>query len=111
MQESNFARVSAFFQSNRESCQQVLQMVSLLGNQVRFKILCALKEGDFCVGDLAELVEGKHANVSQQLKMLTLAGYLTKRREDQNIIYHLQNETVRRAIGFFQDEFTGGVGK
>ena len=86
-------------------------MVSLLGNQVRFKILCALKEGDFCVGDLAELVEGKHANVSQQLKMLTLAGYLTKRREDQNIIYHLQNETVRRAIGFLQDEFTGGVGK
>ena len=106
MPTSTFQRVAEFFKANRKNCEQVLKMVSLLGNGVRFKILCALKEGDFCVGELAELVEGKHANVSQQLKMLTLAGYVTKRREDQNVIYHLENDSVRRAIEFLQAEFT-----
>ena len=85
-------------------------MVSLLGNGVRFKLLCALKECDFCVGELAELVGGKSANVSQQLKMLSLAGYVSSRREDQNVIYRLEDDRVRRAVEFFQNEFTGTPG-
>lgn len=107
MSTFEFTKVSTFFASNQESCDRVLQMVSLLGNGVRFKLLCALKEGDFCVGELAELVGGKPANVSQQLKMLSLAGYVSSRREDQNVIYTLESEQVRRAVQFFQDEFTG----
>jgi len=106
MQTNEYVRVSEFFRSNQDGCQRVLQMVSLLGNAVRFKLLCALKEGDFCVGELAELVGGKSANVSQQLKLLSLAGYVSSRRDEQNVIYKLEDETVRRAVQFFQTEFT-----
>ena len=105
MSQSVFERVSQHFLANGETCDRVLRMVSLLSNQVRFKILCALNEGDFCVGGIAELVGGKHSNVSQQLKMLTLAGYLERRRHERTIIYHLEDERVRRTVNFLRQEF------
>ena len=107
MKSEEFTRVSEFFRANRPNCQRVIRMVSLLGNEVRFKILCALNEGDFCVGDLAELVEGKHANVSQQLKMLTLAGWLKKERRDRSVYYRLVDMRVRRLLDFLRSEFDG----
>jgi ArsR family transcriptional regulator len=107
MSQSVFEEVSRHFLNNGEACERVLRMVSLFSNEVRFKILCALNEGDFCVGEIAELVGGKHSNVSQQLKMLTLAGYLSRRRRERRIIYHLEDERVRRTVEFLRREFGG----
>ena len=78
----------------------MLKMFSLFSNETRFKILCVLKEGDFCVKDIVELIGGKHSNISQQLKMLTLAGYLTKERRERSIIYHLFDEKVKSTVNF-----------
>ena len=90
---------------NQENCQQMLKMLSLFSNEVRFKILCVLKEGDFCVKDIVSFVGGKHSNISQQLKMLSLAGYLTKERQERLIIYHLQDEQIRKTVEFLCEQF------
>jgi ArsR family transcriptional regulator len=86
-------------------CAVVLDMFSLFSNEKRFKILCVLDEGDFCVNEIARMVDGKISNVSQQLKMLTMAGYLDKRREEQSIIYHLKDQRVRKVLRFLFREF------
>ena len=61
-------------------CTRVQTMLDLVSNPYRFRIICVLSEGDFPVSEIVELVEGKPSNISQQLKILTLAGYLTKER-------------------------------
>ena len=92
------------FKSKRK-CAVVLDMFSLFANEKRFKILCVLDEGDFCVNEIARLVGGKTSNVSQQLKMLTMAGYLEKRRDDRSIIYHLKDQKIKTVLRFLYREF------
>lgn len=84
-------------------CQKVIDVLSLFSNKTRFRILCALAEGDFCVNDLKEVVGlGKVSNTSQQLKLLTLAGVLEKQRDKQQIIYRLKDKRVRQLIDFLK---------
>jgi DNA-binding transcriptional ArsR family regulator len=98
-------RVAEELRKNKASCERMHKMFSLFSNETRFKILCVLKEGDFCVNDIVGLVGGKHSNISQQLKMLTLAGYLTKERNERSIIYHLEDEKIRSTVNFLCSHF------
>jgi ArsR family transcriptional regulator len=82
-----------------------MEILSLISNKTRFQILCALHEDDFCVNELVEIVGGKISNVSQQLKSLSLAGIVTRRRENQRIIYSLSDGTVRRLLSYLQQQF------
>jgi DNA-binding transcriptional ArsR family regulator len=93
-------KVAEQLEANQASCDRILKMFSLFSNETRFKILCVLKEGDFCVKDIVGLVGGKHSNISQQLKMLTLAGYLSKKRKERSIIYHLEDEKIKSTVNF-----------
>ena len=93
-------RVAEQLRNNQASCDNMLKMFSLFSNETRFKILCVLKEGDFCVKDIVGLIGGKHSNISQQLKMLTLAGYLTKERQERSMIYHLFDKKVKSTVEF-----------
>ena len=93
---------------DRRKCEKVLGMFSLFSNEKRFKILCVLSEGDLCVSEIARLVEGKRSNVSQQLKLLTLAGYLEKRREERSIYYHLKDQRIKKILQFLKREFGQG---
>ncbi len=97
------AAVEAF--GDRKVCEKVLGMFSLFSNEKRLKILCVLSESDLCASEIARLVEGKRSNVSQQLKLLTLAGYLEKRREERSIFYHLKDQKVIKILQFLKREF------
>jgi ArsR family transcriptional regulator len=97
------AAVAAF--GGREVCDKVLGMFSLFSNEKRFKILCVLSESDLCASEIARLVEGKRSNVSQQLKLLTLAGYLEKRREQRSVYYHLKDHKIKKILQFLKQEF------
>ena len=102
--ESHLETVEELFR-NRNACDRVMRMLSLFSNEIRFKILVVLKEGDFCVNDIVRIVDGKRSNISQQLKMLTLAGYLTKQRREKSIIYHLADEQIRGTVQYLCDNF------
>jgi ArsR family transcriptional regulator len=93
------------FTHERVRCQAIMDMLSLVSNKTRFQILCALHEDDFCVNELVEIVGGKISNVSQQLKSLALAGMVTRRREDQRIIYSLSDKRVRNLLTYLQEQF------
>ena len=100
-------RVTEQLARNQQYCDQVLKMFFLFSNKTRFRILCVLKEGDFCVNDIVDFVDGKHSNISQQLKMLTLAGYLTKERRERSVFYHLDDDNIRATIDFLCHMYQG----
>jgi DNA-binding transcriptional ArsR family regulator len=94
------------FANNMAVCQRVSDVLSLLSNKTRFRILCTLAEDDFCVNELLSVTgSGKVSNISQHLKIMTLAGILQKRRDQRQIIYSLRDERVRRLIAFLKSTY------
>ncbi len=91
--------------ADRERCTEVIGTLSLLANERRLRILCALNEEDLSVAQIARAVGGRISGVSQQLKMLTLAGHLERRREEKSVIYHLRDPRVRRILHFLKGQF------
>jgi DNA-binding transcriptional ArsR family regulator len=97
------------FAGNMAACQKAIDVLSLFSNKTRFRILCTLAEGDFCVNDLLEMIGlGKVSNISQQLKLLTLAGVLGKHRDKQQVIYCLKDERARQLIDFLKVTYMKG---
>lgn len=94
------------FRKNDTVCSQVVGLFQLISNKGRFRIICLLTQGEFCVHEIMEAVGGgKLSNISQQLKTLALAGVVERRREDRRILYRLRDERVRNMIGFLRGQF------
>lgn len=87
----------------REACQQVPQpkidlgpamtklpktetpasidlMFRAFSDQTRLRILCALQEGELCVGDLVDILEAPQPRVSRHLAYLRKAGLVVARK-------------------------------
>jgi ArsR family transcriptional regulator, virulence genes transcriptional regulator len=86
-------------------CEEVVGTLSLLANTKRLRILCTLLDADRSVAEILGAVGGTFSGVSQQLKLLTLAGHLSRRRSEKSIIYHLKDARVARILAFLKDEF------
>lgn len=94
------------FRRNEAVCGRVITLFQLVANKTRFRIVCLLTRGEFCVRDILEVLgEGKLSNLSQQLKILTLAGMIQRRREQQRVLYTLKDERLRGMIAYLQREF------
>jgi len=77
-----------------ERCIEVAEILSMLANPKRLKILCLLSERDRSVDELVRSAGSSFSATSQQLKLLTLAGFLERRRDGRNIFYRLRDEKV-----------------
>ena len=96
----------AAFRRNEAVCGRILDLIQLISNKTRFRIICLLAQGEFCVGEIVEVVsQGQMSNVSQQLKILTVAGILERRRDQRRILYSLKDERVRNMIRFLRKQF------
>jgi DNA-binding transcriptional ArsR family regulator len=94
------------FQGNAVLCSRVITLFQLIANKTRFRIICLLARGEFCVNDIVEVVDGgKLSNISQQLKILSLAGLIERRRDQKNILYSLKDPRIRLMIEFFREQF------
>lgn len=90
---------------NNDKCAHVERMLSIMSNPTRFHILCALAEDAFTVSELVTLTNGKLSNISQQLKMMTLAGYLEKERKGKQIYYRLLDSRISQLIRVLESLF------
>jgi ArsR family transcriptional regulator len=86
-------------------CAEVVGTLGVLANERRLRILCALFDADRSVAEIVRFVGGKFSGVSQQLKLLTLSGHLSRRREEKSVIYHLKDPRIRRILRFLKREF------
>ncbi len=103
------SQMKTTFARHEAVCGRVLGLLQLLSNKTRFRIVCLLLRGEFSVSEIVEVVsEGQFSNVSQQLKVLTLAGIIERRRLKRQILYTLKDERVRDLIQFLQQQFLDG---
>jgi len=94
------------FQGNEAVCAKVLTLFHLLSNKARFRIVCLLARGEFCVHEIADVVgAGRLSNISQQLKMLTMAGVIERRRDQTRILYTLKDKRIRKMVNFLRVQF------
>ena len=79
-----------------------------LSDPKRLMILYALKERPRAVGELADLLEASHSNVSQHLGLLRDRGLVDAERDANRVIYTLRHRRLVKAIdllrGVMSDE-------
>jgi len=94
------------FRKNSAVCERVVTLLHLISNKARFRIICLLSQGEFCVNDIMEVVnEGKLSHISQQLKILRLAGLVEKRRDNKRVLYRIDDQHIRNVIAFLCLEY------
>ena len=99
-------QIKAEFKKNEAVCGRVLGFFHLIAHKPRFRMVCLLCQGEFCVNEIAEVVDGGNlSNISQQLKMLTMGGLIIKRRDQQRILYTVGDERVRHLVEYLRAEF------
>lgn len=94
------------FEQNTAVCSKVIDLFQLVSNKSRFRILCILAQDEFCVNDIAEILdETKLSNISQQLRILTLAGIVAKRKESKFVFYRLADERFKQMLQFLRESY------
>jgi DNA-binding transcriptional ArsR family regulator len=94
------------FTANEQMCREVVAMLELVSNKVRLRTVCMLMEGEYCVQDIVDVAgAGKATNVSQQLRMLRLAGVVEARRNGKQLLYRLKDGSVPRLVKFLRKEY------
>ena len=94
------------FSANDNACGKLMKVLDLFSSKTRFRILCVLREGDFCVSDIAEIVkEGKISNISQQLKILSMSNVISRYRVEKRIFYKLDNKRIKKIVDFLHEQF------
>lgn len=87
-------------------CEKVVGLFHLFSSKVRFRTVCMLMYGEACVQEIAEVVtDGKMTNISQQLRVLRLAGVVKKRRHKKQVLYSLADPKVAKMIEYLRCEF------
>jgi DNA-binding transcriptional ArsR family regulator len=75
-----------------------VELLKLLADPTRLRILWALLHSEHSVNELADHVGAQPAAVSQHLAKLRLARVVTTRREGTRIFYATKNPHIRRVV-------------
>ena len=75
---------------DRDAAGKYAEILKAIGHPVRLQIIDILTCGERCVGELENLTDCQQAIVSQQLKILRMAGLVRAERRDGKAYYHLE---------------------
>ena len=94
------------FSNNEEVCRHVIGLFQLMSNKQRFRIVCILSRGEFCVNEIAQILgTDKLSNISQQLKVLRLAGVIKSERDEKKMVYSLVDDRFKEVIQFLKHNY------
>ncbi|PHR71076.1 MAG: transcriptional regulator [Arcobacter sp.] len=80
------------YKVNKESLDNQSKLFSLLGNEVRLKIIyLILKYKRLCVCDFVDILEVNQSPISQHLRKLKDTGILENQREGSAVYYFIKN--------------------
>lgn len=87
---------------NENEMYDLAELFKCFGDSTRIRILCALLDGEVCVGDIAQVLNMNQSAVSHQLKILKSAKLIASRRDGKSILYALADDHVKSilSIGF-----------
>jgi len=78
-------------------------LLRAVGHPARLAILCALSNGERCVGDLAAHLGLGQSNMSQHLSRLHAAGLVSRRRQHVTVYYGLGGETAEKLLDVLRE--------
>jgi ArsR family transcriptional regulator len=87
-----------FEQPDDEAVERAVEMLRMLGDPTRFRILCALSQGESSVACLAELAGTTPTTTSQHLAKLRLAGVVKTRRQGTFMYYVVDSPQLSEVI-------------
>lgn len=78
--------------------EQAAELMTMLSQPMRLRVLCGLAEGERSVGDLALVCGLSQPAMSFHLRKLRDAGIVDTRREGQTIFYRVTSGEVRAVL-------------
>ncbi|MFI2855712.1 ArsR/SmtB family transcription factor [Paenibacillus sp. JSM ZJ436] len=75
-----------------DSIEQMADRIKLLGDKTRLTMLILLKEKEWCVCDLVDLLDVSQPGISQHLRKLKSQGIVSEARRGQWVHYSLNVE-------------------
>ena len=76
----------------------ITNLLKILGEPSRLKIVIALSNGEMCVQHIVEAVNSNQSAVSHQLRILRENKVIKSRRAGQNIVYSLDDEHIMQIV-------------
>ncbi|MDD2578642.1 MAG: metalloregulator ArsR/SmtB family transcription factor [Eubacteriales bacterium] len=76
----------------------VSDLFKIMGDPSRMRMIMALLEQEYCVHELAELIETSQSAVSHQLRIMRQARLVRYRRDGKHSYYSLQDDHVRQLV-------------
>ena len=88
---------------NKEIFELQASICQTMGNAKRLEIINILGEKELTVGDIAEKMGVRMANLSQHLSIMKSKGILLSRRDGVNIYYRISNPKVVKACSLMKE--------
>lgn len=85
--------------------EEAAELLKVLGNPQRLRILCLLVEGERSVGEINEYLPLSQSALSQHLALLREQALVETRREAQMIHYSIADGPARLLLGTLHDVY------
>lgn len=72
----------------------IAELFKVFGDSTRMRIICALRENELCVGDIAEITKTTISAISHQLRILKQAKLVKFRKDGKTVYYSLDDDHV-----------------
>ncbi len=83
---------------NDEEIFDLAELFKVFADSTRMKIICALKEKELCVGEIAFITNTTQSAISHQLRVLKQAKLVKYRKEGKVVYYSLDDEHVNEIV-------------
>jgi DNA-binding transcriptional ArsR family regulator len=104
-----FRRIDA--NAMRKKADTAAQLLKMLANGQRLRVLCLLVEGELSVGQINERVALSQSALSQHLAKLREEELVATRREAQTIYYSLSSGPAKSLLAALYDIYCGSGSK
>lgn len=74
------------------------ELFKVFADSTRMKIICALKENELCVGEIAFITNTTQSAISHQLRVLKQAKLVKFRKEGKVVYYSLDDDHVNEIV-------------
>ena len=74
------------------------ELFKVFADSTRMKIICALREKELCVGEIAFIINSTQSAVSHQLRVLKQAKLVKYRKDGKVVYYSLDDDHVDQIV-------------
>lgn len=78
--------------------QNILEILKILSDEVRLKIVSLLIENELCVCEIIEALGMSQSRISNQLRILRNTGIIEAKREGKWVFYSLERDAMDKAL-------------